>query len=331
MTSSLHQCFDAFSWLDTRTTDADLTTALQSVRAAASSNGASSIESSVERWDYELDKDPAPSVLRDDHFKQVSQPSRSTAAPRATDWLHANLPAELVESALAIVLRSTETADRIAENLLELYGFERVELVGETMNRRSQLIAEHEAAHKKSATSRDDFSSRPHTPLPVPVPPPPPRDHLPQAQVTFQTAAELAAAKKAKKTMQRHLHKGRHGRGDGEDGGLDETALEEWERIRMEQLAQGPGPMVSGERQVSAARVHFCAMILLKHSDIHLMYQIYEQERYPNVYLAPGSTGATLGMGGQRLMLPVGTTREDKGVSWCQENRGRVQHLTSSI
>ena len=39
-----------------------------------------------------------------------------------------------------------------------------------------------------------------------------------------------------------------------------------------------------------------------------------EQERYPNVYLAPGSTGSALGLNGTKMLLPVGTTREDKGV-----------------
>ena len=61
----------------------------------------------------------------------------------------------------------------------------------------------------------------------------------------FHTAEELAAAKRAKKAQQR-LHRGHKGRdGYDDDGELD---LEEWERIRAEQLAKGPGPLVSGRR-----------------------------------------------------------------------------------
>lgn len=186
----------------------------------------------------DIDSDPAPSLL---HPRAV--PSAAAATPSALEWLHASLASNLVQPALDILQSPSSDAD-IAESLLELYGFEGFDSVAEAIKRRAAII---EAA--------SSFSSAPAQPLPQPPPhhhhhaPPhlaaPPRERTPQSQITFQTAEELVAAKKAKKAQQR-LH--RHQRGGRDDEDSEDLDLEEWERIRNDSLAQGPGPLISGNR-----------------------------------------------------------------------------------
>lgn len=188
-----------------------------------------------------LDLDPAPSLL--DTPRAPSPPPASSASASALDWLHASLPSGLVQQALDI-LQSPSSDDDISESLLELYGFEKIDSVSEAVQRRADIVA---AA--SLALSEAQPVPRPpplhHHQLPPHLSAPPPRDRTPQAQVLFHTAEELAAAKKAKKAQQR-LNRGKNGRGEyDDDGDLD---LEEWERIRLESLAQGPGPLVSGKR-----------------------------------------------------------------------------------
>lgn len=196
--------------------------------------------------DLVLDLDPLPTLLD-------TPRAAPGAAASAMDWLVASLPAELVQQALDI-LRSPSADGDIAESLLELYGFERIDQVGEAVQRRAAIVAAASApAPAAQAESYAPTTHHQHHPPPH-LMAPPPRDFTPQAQVMFHTAEEIAMAKKAHKAQQR-FHRGQKGRGGyDEDGDLD---LEEWERIRAEQLAQGPGPLVSGRRVSSSKR---CAL-----------------------------------------------------------------------
>lgn len=224
--------------------DDTLASALEAVRGSVGGT-----EVALPPFDYELDADPAPSLF---DLKPLPTPQRPRSPPPSAtahsgiEWLRASLPSDVVPPALAI-LQSPSSDNDIADSLLELCGFDRIELVGEAIQRRSDIIS---SLNKPATIAPESRAVHHHEPsLPVPAPPPQ-RDHLPQAQITFQTSAEVAAAKKARKALQRGLQgKGRSRAGD-EGGDFDEADLSEWERIRAENLAQGPGPMISGDRQV---------------------------------------------------------------------------------
>lgn len=185
-----------------------------------------------------LDSDPYPSLL--------PLSSLPFAPPTALDWLTNSLPSSsLVAQALSILRSPSSDAD-IAESLLELWGYEGIEQVSEAVRRRQEIVTDATTPASTSASSPavhpPASSSHHHAYHPHAPPVAPPRDHTPQAQVTFQTAADIAAAKKAKKA----LHKAAR-RAHGHEDGSEEVDFEEWERIRNESLAHGPGPLVSGD------------------------------------------------------------------------------------
>jgi antiviral helicase SLH1 len=156
----------------------------------------------------------------------------------AIDWLISSLPSPTLVSQVLEILRSPSSNDDIAESLLELYGYDRIDSVGEAVRRRGQIIREdlpntlpsHLIPSTSSSSSSSSGTIQQHRTL--------------QAQVTFQTAAELMAIKKAKKAN-RARGRGKDDRGGEEENEID---LEEWERIREESLAAGPGELFSSNR-----------------------------------------------------------------------------------
>jgi antiviral helicase SLH1 len=156
----------------------------------------------------------------------------------AIDWLISSLPSPTLVSQVLEILRSPSSNDDIAESLLELYGYDRIDSVGEAVRRRGQIIREdlptplpsHLIPSSSSSSSSSSGTILQHRTL--------------QAQVTFQTAAELMAIKKAKKAN-RARGRGKDDRGGEEENEID---LEEWERIREESLAAGPGELFSSNR-----------------------------------------------------------------------------------
>lgn len=233
---TLNAMLEAIRAAQATPSSSDLETALSLARAAQTSARLPAPPN-----DLELDLDPAPSLL--DIPRAPSPPPVSSSSASALNWLHASLPAGLVQQALDI-LQSPSSDDDISESLLELYGFEKIDSVGEAVQRRADIVAAASSALSEVQPTPRPPPQHHHQPPPH-LSAPPPRDRTPQAQVLFHTAEELAAAKKAKKAQQR-LNRGRNARGEyDDDADLD---LEEWERIRQESLAQGPGPLVSGKR-----------------------------------------------------------------------------------
>jgi antiviral helicase SLH1 len=178
-----------------------------------------------------LDSEPYRSLL-DAPVPSSTSPSKSSSAQTQTRsttslaWLRASLAPALVSQALDILKSPSSDAD-IAESLLELWGYEGIDKVGEAVQRRSEIV---------SATTLPPPPLL-HASAPPPQrPPTSTRDRTPQAQVTFQTSADIAAAKRAKKATQRQ-QKGKGRDEYDEDGEID---LDDWERIRMESLAVGP-------------------------------------------------------------------------------------------
>ncbi len=194
-----------------------------------------------------LDQDPRPSLL-DSSATQNGQLACSTSASTAgIDWLRSSLPSHLLDQALAI-LRSPQDDNDAAASLWELWGDDGVDHVAEAITRRADILnssgpgaaglnANSSSFAPNGANPSGDYSLPPHLSGDGHH-----RDlHVPGSQVVYQTAEDVAAAKRARKMGQRGKGKGR-----GDEHG--EVDLEEWERIRQQQLAQGPGALVSGNR-----------------------------------------------------------------------------------
>ncbi|KAM0749869.1 Sec63-domain-containing protein [Meredithblackwellia eburnea MCA 4105] len=236
-----------------------------------------------------FDNDPAPSLLKASASSPLA--SSSTQPPSALSWLKSVLSADLVPSAIK-VLQGPTSDDDVGGSLLELFGYDGIENVQEAVGRRKQIVqeAEHEEPEDAVAMVVDEDRPQMHRPTnhfyeESAFHSATARSgtmHVPQAQVTFQTAEEIAAAKRARKAA-RHKGKGK----DDEEG--EYMDLEAWERIREEELARGPGALVSGKRAA-----------------------VEDEEQYPNVYLSNKGQASQVFLG-QRMTLPIGTMREERG------------------
>ncbi|KAK4052108.1 putative steryl acetyl hydrolase mug81 [Microbotryomycetes sp. JL201] len=248
-----------------------------------------------------LDADPEPSLLdtaHDDSLESSKLGQRTGAANKgdALTWLRSVLASDQLEPNVIQLLRDTRTegVEEVANKLLDLVGFDHVHNVGKMASSRDEILDEidnsvaqpaHEANTSSTAASSRTIYQNGHDRI-LGLDQHVHRDHTPQAQITFQTADDKAEAKRARKLQQKlHSKSYKDGIYGTSQGSFD---LDEWERIRVQQLMKGPGDMFD-DRPI-----------------------IGEQEKLPNVYLAPGSSGSQLALGGQRLALPVGTTREEQ-------------------
>ena len=190
-----------------------------------------------------LDRDPLPSLLSPPTPSTSSSSSAPPASPSNTGtstsalaWLHSSLK-DHDRAAFALEVLSSPRSDaEIQDDLLDIWGFDGLDDIAEAVRRRADIAAEAgalaEHAERRSAEAAAHLSSSaPHA-----------RDYVPGSQLTFATAEEVQAAKQARKAAKRDKGKGR---ADGADG---EPDVEEWLRIREEQLARGPGALVSGKR-----------------------------------------------------------------------------------
>ncbi|GAA5928999.1 hypothetical protein JCM3775_006708 [Rhodotorula graminis] len=225
-----------------------------------------------------LDRDPLPTLLSPPTPSTSAAPpaSHSSTSPStstsAVAWLHSSLK-DHDRAAFALeVLQSARSDAEIQDDLLDIWGFDGLDDIAEAVKRRADIVAEAgalaEHVERRSAEQSAHLSSAPHA-----------RDYVPGSQLTFATAEEVQAAKQARKAAKRDKGKGR---ADGADG---EPDVEEWLRIREEQLARGPGALVSGKRAA-----------------------VEDAPQYPNVYISAKNSG--LGLAGQKLAMPVGTTRD---------------------
>ncbi|KAK4050583.1 putative steryl acetyl hydrolase mug81 [Microbotryomycetes sp. JL221] len=258
-----------------------------------------------------FDQDPEPSLLNTAYGESLATEQQHQAVEASgqgqvgtRQWLKSIINDDQVATNVITLLKQHVTTpasnvDDLANTLIDLVGFEHVDAVADMVAFRNQLANEptttnehvqhgrvnlkldNNTADGNDMTSRYDDSlyvsqqqqSQQHTH----------RDHTPQAQITFQTTQDKMEHKRLRKLQQKvnMQHKSK----DGTDQYVN---LEEWDKIRLQQLTQGPGDMFDDRPSV------------------------VEHERLPNVYLAPGSTGSNMAMGGQRLALPVGTTREEQ-------------------
>ncbi|KAM0787951.1 hypothetical protein ACM66B_006155 [Microbotryomycetes sp. NB124-2] len=247
-----------------------------------------------------LDNDPEPSLLdasvyqtTPSSFKESLGGVKQADKGGALAWMRSVLVDDQLEPNVIQLLNESssgsQSVDELANKLLDLLGFDHVQNVGKIANSRDEILKELQdestAATKVLASDKTAVQGQSVHDRILGQEPHVHRDHTPQAQVTFQTADDKAEAKRARKLQQKLGSKAHRAATNTRDGHVD---LEEWERIRAQQLMRGPGEMFD-DRPI-----------------------IGEQEKLPNVYLAPGSTGSQLALGGQRLALPVGTIREEQ-------------------
>ncbi|GAA5949316.1 hypothetical protein JCM21900_005602 [Sporobolomyces salmonicolor] len=232
----------------------------------------------------QFDLDPFSSLLA-----QPSSSSSSLAASSgpsfsssALAWLQESLPDPTKAARALDILQSSRNDGEIQEALLDVWGFEGIEDIGEAIRRRGEIIAAASAAPADGHTQRDGRPSHPESePSQLSAQA---RDYTPSAQLKFATAEEVQAAKQARKMLKKEKGKGR---AEGDSGYHGEPDVEEWLRNREAELARGPGALVSGRRPA-----------------------IEEAPQYPNVYMSTKSSG--IAIGGQKLALPSGTIRETK-------------------
>ena len=233
---------------------------------------------------------PGPSQQQQ---QQQHQQHQAVDSPR--DWLTRSLPELISTSQVLDILRAGSATGSYDEQiaavqLVELLGDEHFELVTELIQRRQAVLDAFKAPSSSavperalnghgsaSALSRDGSTSSS-------LPPSrraggsgtatptyaeqqqhqhQKRNYTPGAQLSFQTASEIAAAKRARKAAARAARsRGTHGEGaahngfggaatyddDDDDEEDEEARIREWERLRAQELAAGPGPAVSGRR-----------------------------------------------------------------------------------
>lgn len=191
-----------------------------------------------------FDGDPLPSLLS---RPSTSSPSSSTPSP-ATDsplaWLSTSLQYDDLRISHAVeVLKSSRSDAEIQEELLEIWGFDGIEDMGQAVRRRREIVAEtgdfSGLHHSSSSAPAGVDGANGHSQFSAAA-----RDYTPSSSLSFATAEEVQAAKLARKQMKREKGKGRP------DGGYDgdEPDVEEWMRRREEELQRGPGALVSGKR-----------------------------------------------------------------------------------
>ncbi|GAA5829196.1 hypothetical protein JCM11251_004156 [Rhodosporidiobolus azoricus] len=265
------------------TGSSDLDLALRAVQQSLPPNTPISL-AQLPRPPTAFDSDPLPSLL--------SRPSPSTSSAQsagpsfrgessALAWLHSALPDPSQAAHALEVLQSPRSDAEIQDDLLDIWGFQGIDAMSEAVRRRSEIRAEASAGHSTpfEAGSSAALDALGGSSLSAQA-----RDYTPGAQLTFATAEEVQAAKHARKMMKREM-KGKGRAEDGFDG--DVPDVQEWLRIREEQLARGPGALVSGRRPA-----------------------VEDAPQYPNVYIS--SKNAGMNIGGQKVALPVGTLRETK-------------------
>jgi len=134
-------------------------------------------------------------------------------------------------------LQSERDDADIQESLLNVWGFEGIEDMGEAVRKRSQIVEEAgraatEVNHREETNGEAPSQLSAHA-----------RDYTPGAQLKFATQEEVQAMKQARKMIKKEKGKAR---ADGEF--YDEPDVEEWLRRREEDLARGPGALISGKR-----------------------------------------------------------------------------------
>ena len=262
-----------------------------------------------------LDLDPFSPLL--DQKSSGPSPSRnSTDTPRdsALTWLHTALPDSYKAAQVIEILESQRDDAEIQESLLNVWGFEGIEDLGEAVRRRSEIVeavrrAADEPAERPDSTASNGGPSLSQLSAHA-------RDYTPGAQLKFATQDEVQAMKQARKMMKKDKGKGRSDLDYG-----DEPDVEEWLRRREEDLARGPGALVSGKRVSISRFTCQCALCTSQSSPFfsfsffalpNVQPAIQEEEQYPNVYLASKTTG--LNIGTSKMSLPIGTLRMHKEV-----------------
>lgn len=144
------------------------------------------------------------------------------------------------------LLASGAADDAISERLLELFGFDRIELVGEALRRRAGIRKALEA-HDRTVIA----STAVHAPRLPSAPSAPPIHHqhqpyVPGASITVETTASKQAQKQAAKESRKLARKHRHAAA-GDDAG-DEMDLDEWQKVREQALrSAADAPLFTGE------------------------------------------------------------------------------------
>ncbi|GAA5961591.1 hypothetical protein JCM3765_002639 [Sporobolomyces pararoseus] len=225
-----------------------------------------------------FDLDPFSPLLHQTSSSD-SHPSSSSPAASALSWLRQALPDEYKYAQVIEILQSERDDADIQESLLNVWGFDGIEDMGEAVRRRSEIVEE---ASRVSTDSDPRGEPLPSNGVALSQLSANARDYTPGAQLKFATQEEVQAMKYARKMMKKEKGKAR---ADGEF--YDEPDVEEWLKRREEDLARGPGALISGKRPA-----------------------IEEAEQYPNVYLASKTTG--LNIGNSKMSLPIGTVRMHK-------------------
>lgn len=190
---------------------------------------------------HNFDLDPFSPLLRQSSSSDSHPPNQSTTSDSALAWLHKSLPDEFKANQVIDILQSGRDDAEIQESLLNVWGFEGIEDIGEAVKRRTEIVEEVKRESEAFTTqppSKDEPNGGGTSHLSAQS-----RDYTPGAQLKFATQEEVQAMKQARKMMKREKGKAR---ADGED--YDEPDVEEWLRKREETLAKGPGALVSGKR-----------------------------------------------------------------------------------
>ncbi|KAK0543882.1 putative steryl acetyl hydrolase mug81 [Tilletia horrida] len=217
--------------------------------------------------------------------------------------------AQSILKSIQNVLTSNASDDAASEQLVDLLGFDHLDLVSDIISQRSTLIAQIQQAQSSSSTA-----STTHITEAAPTPATRSDTYLsavpdawasaqlglksgggkpytPASQVIIHTAGEQAEAKRLR-AEQRRLNRHRHGQANAHDeNDLSKYSAADLERIRDEQLlANASRPLISSDRGPTST----------------------SQPEYPHVFSSATNSGHgnIISIGGSKFALPIGTTRE---------------------
>ena len=213
------------------------------------------------------------------------------------------------------LLTSSATDDVIADQLVELFGYDRIDSIPQALARRDAL--RRETAKPASSPLNPQASLWEPTPARSATAPSTSAvaqgGYVPQAQITFETLQSKAEAKRLRNEARKHGHMQQK---NGMSWSMcddvcscawsagPEYTLEEMQRIREAELqAASSRPLASGNSvghsRSASTRAHIASV-----------WQRDQQEepKYPHIYAATQS-GSTLSFSGQKYSLQAGTKR----------------------
>ncbi|KAG5681795.1 hypothetical protein PVAND_011203 [Polypedilum vanderplanki] len=219
--------------------------------------------------------------------KTEPETSKTHGTTYDRNWMSKNINSDLVEP-LIIILKSQKSNDELQNELFELLGFDKFEMILEILDNRKVLLKNLDANEKKEMV-KEHINKRQTEALKKPTPAP---DFLMPVLVQSEKEKELVKlARKDEKKLRNMKATG----DDEDDEEAQLAALQFNQTSALLKIAQ-KAPLMSENNS----------------SSIFQRYSLQSQPKYPNVYDSTKDARAHIGfLSGNKILLPEDTVRKD--------------------